>query len=980
MTPTPADFLLHGEFRRQALRTPGAVALREGDRTITYARLQEDAARITELLHARGIGVGAAVGLHMERSIVWVAAVLGILESGAAVVPLPPTFPPGRLREILEFARLDAVIDDAATPLPDPRGTPVVRPDKGAGEEGSREKGNRDGDGDEGRRGGVTSPGSEPVQGAPDRPAFVLCSSGSTGHPKMIVRSHRSFFHRLEWTWGRHPFQPGEVGCQKAHMTTTHSIYELFEPLLRGTEVVIVPDAEVRDLERFWQVVRERSVSRLLIVPSALRASLEIPGFHPPALKVMVLMGEYVDPDLARRAVRAFPPATRIYSIYGSTEASSTLVCDLHEALRSGGELSLGRPISPDVRPLVLGDDMEPVPPDAAGRLHMAGPALFTGYFRSPEETAATFVRVPGEDQPVFDTRDRVRVTPEGALEYLGRVDHTVKVRGYRVGLEEVEGALRTHPGVTGAAVVLKGDGAGAGVLVAFVTPAAVDQESVYRTLRDRLPHYMVPSVLVPLESFPLTPSAKIDRIGLLEEYAHRAAPSSSPPRTTTERRVREVWEAVLGLGTFPLDASFFEVGGTSLTALTLVHRLREAFGADPSALPQQAVYRFPTVEEQAAFLDGDLALDTEGEDGGTPLLVRLRTGTPDQPPLFVISSAGGTLGAYEKLAAALDTSREVLGVRDPLVWGERDPTEGFQRWVGRYLDAILQRQPAGPYHICAYSSAGVFGYEIARRLRQDGHEVRLLALIDPLSMDRSSRWRYGYWALWATWARPPLRGLVRLWGWLRWPFVRLARWVGDRAPESRRALAEEDVQRLGEEDVQRLRDEAVKDLGHLVTFSALLELNTALPFALTRQDFSGRAPHEYLGVLQARVAELMPEVDPGTLEAILVQYPLQVRAQHAYRMAPYDGEVVLLEPATRYAGLIASLVRPHVGRLRAGTVPLGPATGRTKAIADGFGALEAHYRSMRDDDFVRGVAEVLSRRLAAGGRQREQSARPGGS
>ncbi|HEX9055720.1 MAG TPA: non-ribosomal peptide synthetase, partial [Gemmatimonadales bacterium] len=581
----PDSFLLHECFARQAGRTPGRVALYYKDRSITFAELAAAVHRVAEALRSQGTGAGRYVGLHMERSIDYVIALLGILEANGAAVPLPPSYPEGRLREILSFAEIDAIVDDAETPLDPALSDRVVHFGDLAGAPG-------------GTAAGLAATDAA-APGRADQPAFVLCSSGSTGKPKMIVRSHRSFFHRLQWTWDHHPYAPGEVCCQKSFMTTTHAIYELFEPLLAGTPVVIIPDQEVRDLERFWETIRTRGISRLLIVPSLLQASLDMPGFAAPPVRVLVLMGEYVHPRLAGRALESFPEPARVFSIYGSTEASSTLVCDLRESYRAGEELPLGRPISPDVRASVLGAGLEPVGPGEAGMLHIAGPALFKEYFKDPALTASVLVEPPDDTGPLYDTRDQVRRMPDGSLLFMGRVDHTVKIRGFRVDLEEVERALLLHPDVSQGAVLAGAGDSGSALLLAFVTPATVDQAGVYRVLRDQLPGYMVPSVVVGLPAFPLTASGKVDRRKLLEQYAARAATAAAPDRGLSEtgRRVSEVWQGVLKHGDIRPDSSFFEVGGTSLTVFAAVHRLREAFGLDRSRLSDQAIYQFPTVE-----------------------------------------------------------------------------------------------------------------------------------------------------------------------------------------------------------------------------------------------------------------------------------------------------------------------------------------------------------------------------------------------
>jgi amino acid adenylation domain-containing protein len=923
--------LLHECFSGQASHTPRLPAVLDGDRSITYEELGSRVDRVASGLLGHRIGQGSLVGLHMERSIDWITSALAILRANAAVVPLPPSFPPARLADIVRFAGFDAVIEAGGSRLDSTLpGVRLSLEDLLS-----------------------TSGGAEAPPGNPDQPAFVLCSSGSTGRPKMIVRSHRSFFHRLNWTWREHPYAPDEVCCQKSHMTTTHAIYELFEPLLKGAPVVVIQDSDVRNLETFWDLLLAHRVTRLLIVPSQLQASLGLPGFTPPPLRVVVLMGEYVSLVLAERALAAFPEPTRVYSIYGSTEASSTLVCDLRRMLREGQELPLGYPIDPEVRPVVLAADGRPAAPGQSGRLHIGGPALFSGYFRDSEGTAAAFT-----GDALYDTGDEVRLTADGALEFIGRADKTIKVRGYRVDLREVEGALLLHPQVRQAAVVGAGEGPGADRLLAFITPASVDCGSVFEALRARLPEYMVPATLIALEALPLTASGKADRRRLLEMHAeHGREVAAHRDLSATERRVAEVWARVLNEAGRSPDVSFFEAGGTSLSAFSLIHQLREAFGLDRDALNAQAIYRSPTITALAAHLDHVLSGAGATPEHSSPTLVTLRAARdPARSPLFLVASAGGALGSYEKLARMLTTPREIIGVRDPFLWGARSLSDGFDRWVDHYLDAIRERQPSGPYHVVAYSSAGAFGYEIARRLRLAGEEVPLLVLIDPLALDRRTRWRYGWWALRATWARPHLRALIRLVGWLRRKPLSdtraFGKWANTESADVSAAEPEGSVRHAGQ------------DSGHLALFSAVLELNTGLPFTLEPEAFD-RVPAEgRMGVLLDRARELTPEMDPQTLERIALQYPLQVRAQHAYQLRPYDGRVLLVEAATRYAGLLRVLLRPYVRRLEAIQVKLGTPAPRVREVADKLGALGSHYRSMRDDTFVRGLAAALDSRL----------------
>ncbi len=934
----PAPRLMHARFDAQAERTPERIAICDPRHTVSYRNLQLESDRVASALTALGIGPGAAVGLYLDRSVDYVAAMLGILKANAAVVPLPPAYPETRLREILAFARLDAVIyADAAPPGGGDTRTLALAGLRAAG-----------------------VPAAERSAGSPDQVAFVLCSSGSTGQPKMIARSHRSFFHRLEWTWNEWPFAEGEVCVQKSHMTTTHSIYELFEPLLAGTPVHIVPDETVRDLEQFWDFVRAQSVTRLLIVPSMLQVSLDMPGFSPPPLKQVVLMGEYVQPRLAERAIAAFPSSTALFSIYGSTEASSTLVCDLRASWRADAELPLGKPISADVEPQVLDAMLAPVAPGESGLLYMAGSALFAEYFRNAPLTEAAFVREPGSGRRLFNTQDQVRRMADGAIEFVGRVDHTVKVRGFRVDLGEVERAILLHPGVRQAAVMLGGPATENPPLVAFYAPE-VDRAELLRLLKERLAPYMVPSVLSGRASFPLTASGKADRLRLLEEHRQRPqAEAASRDFTDTEARIADAWRQALKHGDFAPGSNFFEVGGTSLSVFTVVNRLRDAFALDRARLSEHSLYEFPTLRQLAAHVEALRSGDAAERSGRPAVAVTLRQGDPKVAPLFVIASSGGTLGAYDRLSKALRTDRAVVGLRDPFVWGGREPAMSFRDWISIYLAAMRERQPAGPYYVCAFSSAGAFGYEIARRLRQEGEEVAQLILIDPIGIAGEVEDDFGYQAFRAMFRGRRGKLLVRLAGWWRW--------VSGSGRRSG-ALPGGNDYAMTAEDFARRADEIRRDPKVMKDLSSLFELNTGLPFAMSDEDFGGRSPDQYLDALLSRVRAVTPDVDTDTVERILIQYyGLQLPATHFYRLRNYDGKVVMFEPEGTQEGLLAAYFRPYVPNLELRRLKVGPPSERVEFACRNLSrSLRTHYRSMRDETFVAALAAEMEPLLKQG-------------
>ena len=927
---TPA-FRFDTAFEEQVARTPGTIALRSDKETVTYAELDARANRVANHLRAAGVDSGAFVGLYVERSINAVAALLGILKIDAAVVPLPPSWPDDRVAEILRYAELDAVIDAAATPLAAEPPTRTLRLEDAL-------------------RADTAAP-PRIATGRSDGPAFVICSSGSTGTPKMIVRSHESFLHRLQWTWEHHPYSADDVCVQKSFQATTHAVYELFEPLLRGIPVRIVPDESLRDLASFWDLLASERATRLLIVPSMLQASLELPGFVAPPLRVLVLMGEHVPAALASRAASAFPAITKIFSIYGSSEASSTLVSDVRSSLPSGEDPPLGRPISAAVSASVLDADLAPVPPGGTGILYVSGSPLFSGYFRNPEGTRAVLETLGTES--LYRTADQVRVLADGSFLFVGRADDVVKVRGFRVDLGEVEHWLSRAPGVQQCVVAPYPDATSASTLLGFVTPADAQQPALFAWLRSHLPAYMLPSAIVTVDAFPRTPSGKIDRRRLVAEYREDAANSRAVSyESETERRVATVWADLLQLRLVERDRSFFEIGGTSLTVFAAAHRIREALGLTTKELGAATIYTHPTVAALAAAIEGGAAAQEE------TVLVPLRRGDGlDRPPLFVVSSPGGTLGAYEKVVRALRTPRDVVGLRDPFLVGDRDPTQGFQRWARRYTDAIRRRQPRGPYHILAYSSAGVFGYEIAQQLRADGEDVALLALIDTVMIDHLNPRRFGHWALQARFMSGRARRLVR-WG-------GLLRAVVPRALRAKRSSANANDWTLSALDFEGLASWAASDRGNILRFAALLELNTGRPFAIQERELDAVTPSAYLDVLLAHVARVDASIEPDMIRRAVVQYELQVKSQHRYRLQRYDSTVYMFEVAGPFSGLITAQVRPYVRRFHSRSLPMEALSDRARELLALFPeGLRVHYGCMRDDVFAERLAAELDSAL----------------
>ncbi|MFG3256582.1 amino acid adenylation domain-containing protein [Streptomyces sp. NPDC048172] len=555
-----------------------AVTLPSGD-ALSYAELDRGSDRIAAALAERGIGAGDVVALHLPRSPELVAGMLGVLKAGAAYLPLDTGSPAARLRDVLADARPPLVLTDSAdgTRL----GPPALRVDEpGAVPEDA------------------TAPAPRPHPGTlPGELAYLIYTSGSTGRPKGVGITHHGLTdkyrawelaYRLDGAPARH--------LQLASVAFDVCTGDVFRALLSGGTLVLCPPETLLDPARLLALLREERVDHAEFLPSVLRLLMdhaERAGETLPPLALLAVGGEAWDAADYRRLRALTAPATRILNVYGVTEA--TVGSTFHEPDGDEpGVLPLGGPL-PGVRALVLDGAGRPVAPGMVGGIHLGGTGLARGYHADPARTAERFVPDPDPAHPggrLYDTGDLGRVRADGTVEYLGRRDQQVKVRGFRVEPAEIEQALREHPALSEAVVVPR-PGEDGTRLVAYCVPApAVPSASaapgtVREWLRDRVPGYLVPSAFVVLDALPRTVSGKLDRGALPEPGPGPAGPEAeqtyTAPRTTLERAVAEVWQQVLGVRRVGLRDDFFDLGGHSLLAVRLVGRMRDDLGLDLS-------------------------------------------------------------------------------------------------------------------------------------------------------------------------------------------------------------------------------------------------------------------------------------------------------------------------------------------------------------------------------------------------------------
>ncbi|HEU5155525.1 MAG TPA: amino acid adenylation domain-containing protein, partial [Streptosporangiaceae bacterium] len=690
----PESWLLPELIEAQVARTPGDVAVVHEGVELSYGELNRRANRLARLLVGQGVGPERLVALALPRSAEMVVALLAVLKAGGAYLPIDPNHPAERVRAMVDDARpvLLVTANDVADPMGpaagdgagDGAGIPRVVLDAAATAETLADAG-ADNLTDADRRGPLL----------PAHPAYVIYTSGSTGRPKGVVVTHRSVAGLTAWAAADF----GAAGLAHVVFSTSLnfdvSVFELFCPLTVGGRVEVARDVLALSGRPAGPV------SLVSAVPSALAQVLANDDVAT-VPDTVVVAGEALSAHAVRQ-IRGAWPATRIGNIYGPTEATvyaTAWYADGDEDVAGDQAPPIGRPII-GTRTYVLDAELRPVPVGVPGELYLGGRGLARGYLNRPGLTADRFVADPfgAPGERMYRTGDVVRWNDDGEIVYLGRADHQVKVRGFRIELGEVEAALLRHEQVAEAAVVVRED-AGHRRLVGYVVPAAADRAPETARLRDFvrgiLPDYMVPAAFVTLDALPLNPNGKLDRRALpAPQWSAAAAAEHVAPRTETERRLAEIWTAVLGVDRVGVEDNFFELGGDSILSLQVVSRARQA------GLPMSAgdLFRHQTV----AGLAG--AVNAAARESAEPAATRAPAPAGPAPlgPIqqWFFATHGPlrhfTMSMHLELAADVDEAALRAAVAAVLAHHDALRTR-FSRTDGQWLQEVAEPDPAGAF------------------------------------------------------------------------------------------------------------------------------------------------------------------------------------------------------------------------------------------------------------------------------------------
>ncbi|MGW7068675.1 non-ribosomal peptide synthetase, partial [Streptomyces sp. NPDC054872] len=701
-------------FEEQAARTPDTTAVHFKGVDLSYAQLNARANRLARYLIGRGAGPEDTVALVLPRSADALVAMLAVLKSGAAYLPVDPRYPAERIAHMLTDARPAVVLTVEAERDRVPRAALVLE-DLAAALAHEPET--------------EVTDAHRPRPLRPAHPAYVIYTSGSTGQPKGVTVTHAAVAGHLRWMAGEYPLDGTDRVLVRTAFSFDAAVWETWLPLVTGAAAHVVSDDVATDAHQLADHISDNGITVVQVVPSLLSelCAAAVAAGATTVLRRLFVGGEPLPASLAELAQETWH--VPCVNLYGPTE--STVQVTHYEArlsaLGSDGRddayLPVGRPVR-NVHAYILDDRLRPVPVGVPGELYLTGDQLARGYAGRPGLTSERFVADPfgPPGARMYRTGDLMRRRREGDLEFLGRVDEQVKLRGFRVELGEVEAVLMAQWQVARAAAVVREDRPGDRRLVAYVVPAdgnPLDLDELRGRLASALPDFMVPTALVALDTFPLTPNGKLDRRALpaveLRGGAGRA------PRNPQEEALCGLFAEVLGVTGVGIDDSFFDLGGHSLLAIRLLTRIRTVFGVRVSL---RALFEAPTVARLVQRFDGDDMGD------GLAVLMPMRA-DGSRPPLFCVHPASGLSWAYVGMLQHLGPDQPVYGLQARGIAEEQRLPVSLEEMAADYAEQIRKVQPEGPYHLLGWSFGALAAYAVATALQDQGENVAYLGLLD---------------------------------------------------------------------------------------------------------------------------------------------------------------------------------------------------------------------------------------------------------
>ena len=688
--------------------------------SLSYSQLDKRSNQLAHLLIEEGVVPGDHVGIALQRSLELVVAVIAILKTGAAYVPLDLSFPEDRLATIIENADIRCLLTY--------RGNEHKYPDK------------------------VLSlyteeliprleslPNIAPgVEVSGDQTVYILHTSGSTGQPKGVCLGQEALTNLLLWQREHSAANQQTRTLQFAPVTFDVSFQEIFATLTTGGCLYLIPEALRLDIDSLLEYLDHNQVNRIFLPFVALNAIAEqayetdrYPGY----LTEVMTAGEQL--KITPQLIELFKhlPNSSLFNQYGPTESHVVTQFKLEGNPETWPSLpSIGKPIS-NTRAIILSDRLKEVPNGAVGELCISGKCLSSGYLNLDALTGEKFVWWTGPDEVpirVYRTGDLARRLPDGNIEYLGRNDHQVKIRGYRIELGEIEVVLNQHEDIKQTAVTMQVDNRGQQRLVAYVVlngqPLDINQPraSWKHFLQLSLPEYMIPHEFVILESLPLTSSGKVARNALpkVTIFSEHHSDSYVAPTNQTEQLIAKIWVDVLGVNRVGIHDNFFELGGHSLIAVKVMLAIEKATG---KRMPLSALFENATVAKLAMLIQaGEEKIKWDA-------LVPIQT-EGSKPPIYLVHGGGLNVLIFQSMAKYIDNDQPVYALQALGLNGHGKLFETIEEIAAKYLEEVTDNNPTGPYLLAGYSLGGKIAYEMAKQLLAKGKEVALLGIFDTVA------------------------------------------------------------------------------------------------------------------------------------------------------------------------------------------------------------------------------------------------------
>ena len=716
--PLPAT-TLSALVADQARKTPDAPALADAHWQFSYREMRQQVVALAQLLRQRGVKPGDSVAVALPRSVFLTLALHGIVEAGAAWLPLDTGYPDDRLRMMLEDARPSLLItsEDQLARFSDIPGLESLcyQQPLAAGDDAPL------------------------ALSKPDHTAYIIFTSGSTGRPKGVMVGQTAIVNRLLWMQDRYPLSAQDVVAQKTPCSFDVSVWEFWWPFIAGAQLVMAEPEAHRDPQAMQQFFARYGVTTTHFVPSMLAAfvaSLDADSVAAcRTLRRVFCSGEALPTELCREWERL--TGAPLHNLYGPTEAAVDVswypACGPELAAVTGSSVPIGWPVwNTGLR--ILDAAMRPVPPGVAGDLYLTGIQLAQGYLGRPDLTASRFIADPfAPGERMYRTGDVARWLTNGAVEYLGRSDDQLKIRGQRIELGEIDRVMSALPDVAQAvshACVFNqaaATGGDARQLVGYLVSDSglpLDTAALKARLAEQLPPHMVPVVLMQLAELPLSANGKLDRKALpLPTLGGER--SGRPPEPGMETLVATAFSQLLGCEVNDIDADFFALGGHSLLAMRLAAQLSRQLARQVT--PGQVMVA-STVGKLSALLAADLS-DEQARRLGLDTLLPLRES--DGPTLFCFHPASGFAWQFSVLARYLSPRWSITGIQSPRPQGPMASAASLDEVCEHHLRTLLAQQPHGPYYLFGYSLGGTLAQGIAARLRQRGEAVAFLGLLD---------------------------------------------------------------------------------------------------------------------------------------------------------------------------------------------------------------------------------------------------------